>query len=92
VNQVISFASRVFLIVAFLLAAIAVWEKLLNVWGAGMFPDTKPLSILQSAGVVVLFAISLQLHEIRDLKRHDHWIKDEWAPAPDPKASPAKED
>ena len=76
-NTLISFASRVFLIVAFVLAALAVWEKILNVWGAGMFPDTKPLSILQAAGVIALFSIALQLHEIRDLKRHERWRKEE---------------
>jgi hypothetical protein len=77
VNTLLSFASRVFLIVAFILAALAVWEKILNVWGAGMFPDTKPLSILQAAGVIALFSIALQLHEIRDLKRHERWRKEE---------------
>ncbi|MCB1163764.1 MAG: hypothetical protein R3C71_06720 [Candidatus Krumholzibacteriia bacterium] len=76
-NTLISFASRIFLIVAFILAALAVWEKILNVWGAGMFPDTKPLSILQAAGVIALFSIALQLHEIRDLKRHERWRKEE---------------
>jgi hypothetical protein len=68
-----SLATRVLFIVAFLVAALALWEKLFKVLGASMFPDTKPLSMMQTAGVILLFVISMQLHELKELKRDDQW-------------------
>jgi hypothetical protein len=68
-----SMATRVLFIVAFLLAALALWEKLFKVLGASMFPDTKPLSMLQTAGVILLFVISMQLHELKEMKQEEQW-------------------
>jgi len=68
-----SMATRVLFIVAFLLAALAVWEKLFKVLGASMFPDTKPLSMLQTAGVILLFVIAMQLHELKEMKQEEQW-------------------
>lgn len=68
-----SMATRVLFIVAFLLAALALWEKLFKVLGASMFPDTKPLSMLQTAGVILLFVIAMQLHELKELKQEERW-------------------
>ncbi len=68
-----SMATRVLFIVAFLLAALALWEKLFKVLGASMFPDTKPLSMLQTAGVILLFVIAMQLHELKEMKQEEQW-------------------
>jgi hypothetical protein len=72
-SRLASMATRVLFIVAFLLAALALWEKLFKVLGASMFPDTKPLSMLQTAGVIMLFVISMQLHELLEFKRDEQW-------------------
>jgi hypothetical protein len=66
-------ATRVLFIVAFLLAALALWEKLFKVLGASMFPDTKPLSMLQTAGVILLFVIAMQLHELKEMMQEEQW-------------------
>lgn len=69
-HSVSRLVSRIFFVIAFLLAAMAVGEKLFNMLGASMITASKPITLLQAAGVVLLFVISLQLHEI---KENDNW-------------------
>ncbi len=69
-HSVSRLVSRIFFVIAFLLAAMAVREKLFNLLGATIITASKPITLLQAAGVVLLFVISLQLHEI---KENDNW-------------------
>lgn len=59
--------SRVLFVIAFVLLAAAVWEKIFNLVGASMVPTSRPIHLMISAGVLMLFVIALQLHEIKDM-------------------------
>jgi hypothetical protein len=61
--------SRVLFLVAFLLAGLAVWEKLLNAVGFTVLRGYAPSRLLEYAGVAVLFVIALQLREIKELQK-----------------------
>jgi hypothetical protein len=61
--------SRVLFLVAFLLAGLAVWEKLLNAFGFTMLRGYAPSRLLEYAAVAVLFVIALQLREMKELQK-----------------------
>jgi hypothetical protein len=69
IGKVSSFMSRVLFLVAFLLAGLAVWEKLLNAVGFTVLRGYAPSRLLEYAGVAVLFVIALQLREIKELQK-----------------------
>jgi hypothetical protein len=69
IGKLSSVMSRVLFLVAFLLAGLAVWEKLLNAVGFTVLRGYAPSRLLEYAGVAVLFVIALQLREIKELQK-----------------------
>jgi hypothetical protein len=64
--QWISLASRVLFVGAFLLAVLAVWEKLSNLLGYTILRGIScPSRLLELAGITLLFVIALQLRELK---------------------------
>jgi hypothetical protein len=64
--RLVSLTSRVLFIFAFLLAALAVWEKLVNAMGLTLLRGAYfPWRLLEFAAVCLLFVIALQLRELR---------------------------
>ena len=61
--------SRVLFLVAFLLAGLAVWEKLLNAFGFTVLRGYAASRLLEYAAVAVLFVIALQLREMKELQK-----------------------
>ena len=66
-NALSSLASRTAFVLAFVLAALAVWEKLANLMGRTLVfvGGYTPSRLLEFAAVVLLFVIALQLREIK---------------------------
>jgi hypothetical protein len=64
-ERLTSIISRVFFITAFLLAGIAIWEKLANLMGLTLIRAYSAWRLLEFASVVLLFVIVLQLREIK---------------------------
>jgi hypothetical protein len=50
---------------AFILAGVAVWEKLANFWGFTLAGVYNPWRFMEASGVALLFVIALQLREIK---------------------------
>ncbi|MBW1674073.1 MAG: hypothetical protein JRJ45_10605 [Deltaproteobacteria bacterium] len=74
-ERLTSLVCRALFIVAFILAAIAVWEKLVNFFGYTFMKIYGPWRLLEFAVVVLLFVIPLQLREIKYVlrgKRSNH--------------------
>jgi hypothetical protein len=69
IGKLSSVMSRVLFLVAFLLAGLAVWEKVLNAFGFTMLRGYAPSRLLEYAGVAVLFVIALQLREMKGLQK-----------------------
>ena len=69
IGKLSSVMSRVLFLVAFLLAGLAVWEKLLNAFGFTMLRGYAPSRLLEYAAVAVLFVIALQLREMKELQK-----------------------
>jgi hypothetical protein len=69
IGKLSSVISRVLFLVAFLLAGLAVWEKLLNAFGFTVLRGYAPSRLLEYAAVAVLFVIALQLREMKDLQK-----------------------
>ena len=67
IGKLTSFTNRVLFLVAFLLAGLAVWEKLLNAFGFTVLRGYTPSRLLEYAAVAVLFVVGLQLREIKEL-------------------------
>lgn len=65
-NRLISFICRVLFIVSFIMAGIAVWEKMANMMGytitRGLYANWQ---LLEFAAITLLFVIALQLREIK---------------------------
>jgi hypothetical protein len=70
-TQLSSMGSRVLFAAAFVLAGVAVWEKLANVMGRTLtfLGNYGPSRLLELAGVALLFVIALQLREIKQAAR-----------------------
>ena len=52
-------------VVSFVLAGIAVLEKLVNFWGFTFLRGTDAWHLLEFSAVALLFVIALQLREVR---------------------------
>ncbi len=66
ISQFTSLASRVLFVGSFLLAALAVLEKAVNVFGFTLLRTYAPWRILEFAAVMLLFVIALQLRELKE--------------------------
>jgi hypothetical protein len=68
-NQLSRLTSRVLFTAAFVLAGLAVWEKLANLFGRSLvfLSGYAPSRLLELAVVALLFVIALQLREIKHL-------------------------
>ena len=64
-KKLTSIVSRVFFIVAFILAGLAICEKLVNLFGFTLLRSYSPWRLMEFSVVVLLFVIALQLREIR---------------------------
>ena len=66
-QQLTSILSRLLFIVAFLLGALAVWEKLVQMFGYTILRGSSlgPWRLLEFSAVILLFVIALQLREIK---------------------------
>lgn len=62
----VSAISRLLFIGAFLLAGLAIWEKVANILHLTLLRNLyNPWRILEFAAIILLFLIALQLREIR---------------------------
>jgi hypothetical protein len=64
-NAIISLISRVFFVIAFVLAGLAVWEKLANMMGQTLLRTYTPSRLLELSVVMLLFVIAMQLRELK---------------------------
>ena len=64
-NQFTSVVSRVLFVGSFVLAGLAVWEKLANIFGYTVLRIYSPWRLLEFAAVALFFVIALQLREIK---------------------------
>jgi hypothetical protein len=65
-SQLTSYVNRIFFVAAFVIAGIAVWEKLANMLGYTVLRNLfLPGRLLEFAGIALLFVIALLLREIR---------------------------
>ena len=64
-ERLYSIVCRVSFIFAFILAGLAIWEKLANLFGFTLMRGFPPWRLLEFAAVVLLFVIALQLREIK---------------------------
>ncbi len=65
-SGLIHLASRVLFTGAFILAGLAVWERLANICGYTVIRGVySPARLLEFAAVILLFVIALQLREIK---------------------------
>ena len=69
INQLTSVVSRILFIGAFLLAGLAIWEKLANLSGftITLLGGYIPARLLEFSVILLLFVIALQLREIRQI-------------------------
>jgi len=67
IDQIASVASRVLFVAAFVLAGLAVWEKLTNMIGLSLafLGGYPPARLLELAAVALVFVIALQLRDIK---------------------------
>jgi hypothetical protein len=65
-TQISSLLTRGLFVLAFVLAGIAVWEKLSNYFGYTVVGSAlNPSRILEFAGIALLFVLALLLRDIR---------------------------
>ena len=65
-----SVLSRILFVGCFLVAALALWERALNVFGFTVLGGNyAPSRLLELAGVGVLFVIALQLRELKEIQK-----------------------
>ncbi len=60
-----SIVCRILFIGSFVLAGLAVWEKLANIFGYTLLRVYSPWHILEFSAIALLFVIALQLREIK---------------------------
>jgi len=70
-KQLSSVASRILFAGAFVLAALAIWEKLANLTGRTLvfLSGYAPSRLLEWAAIALLFVIAIQLREIKQVTR-----------------------
>ena len=66
-QQLTTIVCRILFVVAFLLAGLAVWEKLVQLFGYTILRGSSfgPWRLLEFSAVILLFVIALQLREIK---------------------------
>jgi len=65
-QQLTSIICRVLFVVAFLLAGLGVWERLIRMFGYTILGGTyTPWRLFEFSAVILLFVMALQLREIR---------------------------
>lgn len=64
-TKFVSLISRVLFVLAFVLAGLAVWEKLANMMGQTLLRTYTPSRLLELSVVMLLFVIALQLREVK---------------------------
>ena len=64
-KQLTSVISRIFFIGSFLLAGLAVWEKVANLLGYTILRGYPPSRLLGFVAVALLFVIAIQLRELK---------------------------
>jgi len=69
-SQLTSFASRVLFLASFVLAGLAVWEKLSNLFGFHLtfLGRYAPTRLLELAAIALLFVIAVQLREVKYIR------------------------
>jgi hypothetical protein len=66
----VSAVCRLFFVASFVLAVLAIFEKLANMTGYTLIRDlVTPWRLLELSAVALLFVIALQLREIKDASR-----------------------
>jgi preprotein translocase subunit SecY len=70
-KKLVSIVNRVLFLAAFVLAGVAVLEKLLNLFGFTLtiLGPYGPSRLLELSAVALLFVIALQLREMKELER-----------------------
>ncbi len=63
--QLTSIVCRIFFIASFLVAGLAIWEKLANLFGFTLLRGFPPSRLLAYSAIPLLFVIALQLREIK---------------------------
>ena len=66
-KQLTSIVCQILFIISFLLAAVTVLEKLVNLSGYTFLRGQDPWRVLELSAVALLFVIALQLREIKTL-------------------------
>jgi hypothetical protein len=64
-SQLTSIVCRILFGGAFVLAGVAVWEKLANLWGFTLAIVYNPWRFMEASAVALLFVIALQLREMK---------------------------
>ncbi len=64
-----SIVCRILFIGSFVLAALAVWEKLANIFGYTLLRVFTPWRLLEFSAIALLFVIALQLREIKSSQK-----------------------
>ena len=72
-SQYTSVISRVMFVGAFVVAGLAVWEKVTNLFGftLSFMGGYAPSRLLEWSAVILLFVIALQLRELKQAQRSD---------------------
>ena len=66
INKITSLISRILFIASFVIAGIAVWEKLANMMGLTLTRGYySNLQLIEFSVIALLFVIALQLREIK---------------------------
>lgn len=66
-KQLTSIVCHILFVISILLAAVTVFEKLVNLWGFSFLRGYDPWRILELSALALLFVIALQLREIKTL-------------------------
>ena len=61
----VSLISRALFVLAFVLAAVAIWEKLANFAGMTLLRIYSPSRLLELSVVILMFVIAIQLREMK---------------------------
>jgi len=73
ITKLTSVLSRILFVGCFLVAALAVWERVLNFFGFTVLGDAfRPSRLLEFSGIGVLFVIALQLRELKEIEKRVH--------------------
>jgi preprotein translocase subunit SecY len=70
ISKLTSILNRILFVGCFLMAGLALWERLLNLFGFTVLGGAyAPSRMLAFSGVGVLFVIALQLQELKEIER-----------------------